>query len=204
MSDVTPGLSKRGFECPHCRAFANMTWCTVGTQYVSTAYDFATCKHCDDISIWNRNTRKMVYPNKLLAPMPNDDMPDECKQDFMEAREIAGNSPRGAAALLRLCLQRLMPHVGGKGKNLNEDIAYLVKNGLSPKVQQALDYVRVLGNEAVHPGEITLEDDQETVNSLFKLINYVVENRITQPKEIDLMFQSLPERAKASVVKRDS
>jgi hypothetical protein len=38
-------------------------------------------------------------------------------------------------------------------------------------VQQSLDIVRVIGNDAVHPGQIDLTDDIETATKLFVLIN---------------------------------
>jgi hypothetical protein len=43
----------------------------------------------------------------------------------------------------------------------------LVKNGaISEKIQQALDAVRVVVNNAVHPGELEIRDNQEIVLSL--------------------------------------
>ena len=49
-----------------------------------------------------------------------------------------------------------------KGENLNADVAKLVKKGLPVDVQQALDAVRVIGNEALHPGQMDLRDDRPT------------------------------------------
>ena len=69
----------------------------------------------------------MVYPAKSTAPLANPDMPEEIKADYNEARDILQRSPRGAAALLRLAIQKLCIHVGESGKNPNDDIASLVK-----------------------------------------------------------------------------
>ncbi|WP_424033423.1 DUF4145 domain-containing protein [Methylocella sp.] len=49
-------------------------------------------------------------------------------------------------------MQKLCVELGEKGKNIDDDIANLVKKGLSPELQQALDILRVIGNEAVHHG----------------------------------------------------
>lgn len=61
-------------------------------------------------------------------------MPGDIKDDFQEAADIVGRSPRGATALLRLCIQKLMPSIGGKGKDLNADIAKLTNEGLEVEI----------------------------------------------------------------------
>ncbi|MEH2508676.1 hypothetical protein V1291_000030 [Nitrobacteraceae bacterium AZCC 1564] len=121
----------------------------------------------------------------------------------MEAAAIVDQSPRGAAALLRLALQKLMPHLNQKGKNLDHDIGGLVKKGLDPVVQQALDVIRVIGNNAVHPGQIDLKDDKATAEKLFDILNVIVLTMITARKQIAVMFKDLPDGAKAAIAKRD-
>jgi hypothetical protein len=116
---------------------------------------------------------------------------------------IANLSPRGAAALLRLAIQKLCIYLGGAGSNINSDIAQLVSNGLPPKVQEALDSVRVIGNEAVHPGTLDLKDDRKTVGMLFRLINFIAIKMITEPREIAEIYGSLPPDKLKAIAKRD-
>lgn len=80
---------------------------------------------------------------------------------------------------------------GEPGKNINSDIANLVKKGLPPIVQQSLDILRVTGNDAVHPGQIDA-DDPEVVANLFKLLNLVVEYMITLPNQVSGIYNTLP------------
>ena len=49
----------------------------------------------------------MLIPANSTAPMPNVDMPKCVKELYEEARGIVNKSPRGAAALLRLALDKL-------------------------------------------------------------------------------------------------
>ncbi len=204
-----PAFKQKVFNCPHCFAYAKQRWgnpqrTVEGINEGATeAFAIARCDHCGKYTIWVEE--KLVYPLSLAAPKPNQDLPDDIKSDYEEARRIASDSPRGAAALLRLCIQKLCKYLGESGENINADIASLVKRGLPVKVQQALDIVRVVGNNAVHPGQIDLKDDVETANKLFVLVNIVADVLITQPKHIDEMFNSvLPEGAKKAIKKRDS
>jgi hypothetical protein len=135
--------------------------------------------------------------------LPHPEMPEDVKEDFDEARGIVTKSPKGAAALLRLAVQRLTVHLGEKGKNLDDDIASLVKKGLPPMLQKAWDAVRVLGNQAVHPGEIDLNDTPETAQALFGIVNMIVAKMIAEPKELDALYDTLPKGKLEAIEKRD-
>ena len=79
----------------------------------------------------------------------------------------------------------------------------LVSKGLDPHIQQALDYCRVVGNNAVHPGKINLEDSPEIAQTLFEMINYIIEDLIARPKRIHERLNSLPEGARQRIYERD-
>jgi hypothetical protein len=204
------------FNCPFCNAFAKVNWRNLvkiggflnAQPQVIFAADYisglrsAQCDNCNGHSIWLGE--KMIFPLSGSAPLPNSDMPEDVKSDYEEARNIAVISSRGAAALLRLAIQKLCKHLGGNGDNINADIAVLVKNGLPTKLQKALDSVRVIGNNAVHPGQIDLTDDIDTTNKLFAFINIICDNQITQPKQIGEFYEEkIPENLKDAIEKRD-
>lgn len=159
------------------------------------------CYHCKKIAVWISDN--MVFPSEKQGVLPNQDLPEDVIKDFEEARTIVGLSPRGAAALLRLCIQKLCAFLGEKGINLDKDIASLVEKGLNPLVQQSLDIVRVIGNEAVHPGVIDLNDDRDTANQLFDLINSIADQMITHPNNIKKLYEQLPEGKRKAIEERD-
>ena len=152
-------------------------------------------------SIWFEE--KMIFPQIILVSDPNEDLSEEIKKDYLEAAKILNDSPRASAALLRLALQKLCKMLGEKGKDINEDIGNLVKKGLNPLVQKSLDSLRITGNNAVHPGEINLEEDPNRVIKLFELTNFIADKMITAPKEIEIFYEKLPENSKKQVDKRD-
>ncbi len=205
---VAPKFEADGFHCPHCATYAHQIWypSTYGTAPQRSNLrighlSMSHCSRCRQYALWH--DQEMLYPIASIAPLPTEDMPPDVKEDFSEARKIVNASPRAAAALLRLALQKLMPHLRESGHNLNDDIASLVKKGLPPQIQQALDAVRVIGNNAVHPGQIDLTDDTETAIALFDTLNMIVRVMITQPRDIDVLYGKIPDSTKKSIEERD-
>jgi hypothetical protein len=201
-----PGFRVSAFNCPFCMAFAIQTWMggfgtAPGIGEEIGHVDFSRCGHCESVAVWV--DERMVAPEASPAPMPNSDLPDEIRNDYLEARAIVTKSPRGSAALSRLCIQKLIIHLGQPGKNLNDDIAQLVQEGLTPTIQRALDIVRVIGNNAVHPGEIDLRDDAQTATTLLELINAITDGMISQPKQVEELYSRLPEEDRNRIEARD-
>lgn len=218
MKHIPPALGQKSFHCPICGVLAEQTWSNtirchytwnrpdgqqLGSEYGLVKTLTAKCTHCKYVSFWVNE--KMVYPLTGNVEMANPDLPDDIKNDYNEAKDIVNISPRGAAALLRLAVQKLCIHLGEKGKNINDDIESLVKKGLPKTMQQALDSVRVVGNNAVHPGTIDLDDKIEIAYALFGFVNVICEVLISQPKKIQEFYEkNIPEGIRKGIEKRDS
>lgn len=206
MKYISPSVFERSYSCPHCGAIAQQEWWEIsfnGSRYGSSADNeirVGFCTHCKKYTLWLFD--RMLHPESGLAPLPNSEMPAEVAKIYQEAAGIFNRSPRAAAALLRLAIQLLCQHLGEKGKNINDDIASLVGKGLPSVVQQSLDIVRVTGNDAVHPGQIDV-DNPEIVSSLFELLNIIVEYMIAMPKRVSGIYSALPAQTLAAIQKRD-
>ena len=213
MSEMTkytaPEFKKEAFNCPHCGAYAHMEWISIYQDHgyndiTDLPYECGLCLHCTQISLWKSSEGSMLYPDFGSAPLPAEDMPEDVKKDYEEAARIFIKSPRGAAALLRLGLQKLCIHLGEEGKNINTDIRSLVKKEvLSGQVIKVADTLRIIGNNAVHPGQIVDEDFDKVAGKMFDLINAIVEETITKPKMWNNLYEQMPENARNAAEAQD-
>ncbi|HGJ5900074.1 DUF4145 domain-containing protein [Arsenophonus apicola] len=118
-------------------------------------------------------------------------MPEDVKVNYLEAASIYKKSPRGAAVLLRLALQKLCKHLGGDGDNINDDLKKLAdKDILSKTLVKVADTIRITGNNAINPGIIDDRDVDDIAIKLFDFLNIIVRKAITEPKEIKSFYDS--------------
>jgi hypothetical protein len=218
---VAPEHEKEAFTCPHCQVLTTQEWEDLGVPIQnrgnapdpprnystrpamsSTPISRSTCYHYGEHCYWYDD--KMLYPATVNVPMPSPDLPEDLKNDYLEARQIVTASPRGAAALLRLVLQKLLIHLAGSGKDIYTDIGSLYKKGkITERTKKILDSVRIVGNESVHPGEINLNEDPKMANALFYLINLIVLDAYSYDKYVDSIYEQLPESKRKGVEDRD-
>lgn len=211
---IEPEYDKNKFTCPRCNTIAHqiffnslvLTITTTpnnniksrGVKIENSAHDLAIsyCSFCDEYSLWIN--KELIYPISSNAPYPNEDMPEDIKEDYLEARSIVKLSPRGSCALLRLCLEKLMDYLEVKGNTLSNKINNFVKeNSVGKDLEHAFATVRVMGNESVHNNQVLdLKDDSETAMVLFSILNIIIDETITKKKTIDNIYDKLPENKK--------
>jgi hypothetical protein len=219
MKFVTPEFKLDAFNCPLCGAYSHMTWMQLNGDHIRTDYYQAMCSRCRDPSLWRTtehtynallggridNKAELIFPDNGFAGLPADDMPEDVKKCYLEASRIFSRSPRGAAALLRLGLQKLCKHLGGNGENINTDIRKLAAdNIIPPLVVKVADTVRIAGNNAVHPGEMLDEDFDCVASKLFDLLNFIVKKGISEPKELNALYSLTPEKPREAAEAKDA
>ena len=209
-----PMFKSDSFYCPHCKVYAHQVWEDIESEYLQGLYDkgythlridakdllFSICAHCEKPAFWL--SEKMVFPDTGAYPLANTDMPDTVTEVYDEAGAVAHLSPRAACALLRLALQMLLVQLGESG-DINRATDNLAKNGLDPEIKKAMHILRVTGNHAIHPGEISFDSDTDT-DGLFRLLNAIVYDRITISRERAEMYNSLPKSDREFIAKSDS
>lgn len=218
MSFTAPEFKLDAFHCPTCGAYAHMHWEDLFSQQRrKSLYLEAICSRCQETSLWRvtesyqsnfgriDNKGELIFPDSGVSELPDSDMPEDVKSDYLEASRIFSRSPRGAAALLRLALQKLCKHLGQPGKNINEDIRNLAANNtLPPLVVKVADTVRITGNNAVHPGEMSDEDFDYVASKMFGLLNFIVKKGISEPKELEALYSKTPEKPRKHAETKDA
>lgn len=209
---IAPRKDISAYTCPHCNTLAqvevakyhmrgDVSVSPSGRPSCESYVIIHRCQCCGKKILWIDN--EYIYPD-IIAEEANPDMPGSVRRLYEEAGLIYNKSPRAACALLRLAVENLCHELGKTDRDINKNIAELVQDGLSPSIQKALDTVRVVGNKAVHPGQIAIDvDDVNTAKMLMRLLNMIVERMITEPKELDEIYTSLPESTRKAIERRD-
>ncbi|MCU5141325.1 DUF4145 domain-containing protein [Bacillus cereus] len=151
----------------------------------------STCSICKQYVLWRDGN--IIYPNKHGVDDPNPDMPAAVSVLYNEARSIVQLSPKSACALLRLSLEKLLVHLKCPEKdNIYNNIKLLKeRDNINDVVFDALNAVRLVGNNAVHPGKINIDDNPKIAGTLFWLLNFIVEELISKPAKVSEFKKSL-------------
>ena len=164
------------FECPICgaKSICDIRHMTINQGGVRNDTFMLVCRACNSGSVWKQYNRvdnynyylRLVDPLRSDAPPPSPVMPADVRKDYLEASMVSCWSPRAAAALLRLALQKLCRYLGEPGDHLDTDIRSMAKKPeFNERLIRAADTLRITGNNAVHPGEMS-EDDIDNVTAL--------------------------------------
>jgi len=228
--------SDGAFTCPHCRTKKSAFHAVRVSKFKNHQKNFqlvtTECSVCHNTSVYleqqsmkinivatNNNfdtkSRQINYVDKLIFPddAPVDvpdcsiDMPKNVAPIYNEAASVIKLSPRSSVALLRLALQQLVDDLVDGSDNLDQKIGKLVKEGLPKLIQQMLDSIRIIGNNAVHPGQIDFrnpKDSKDIAIALFTMINSIVQFEITDKNTLDHVYSLIPEGQKEHIKQRDT
>jgi len=181
-------------------------------------YFCPTCRNINLIGFYESEDdffdvkEKTLYPSAVSAEVlaKSEKLPSDLTVDYEEAQNVAEISPRSAAALLRLLLEKLCKKyllennkIKGSEK-LNTMIGILVKEGISDTIQKACDILRITGNETVHAGTIDIRDNPESVKFFFELVNMIADYLYMKYKRIPEIYSTLPTDKLDGIEKRDS
>ncbi|MBN1213638.1 MAG: DUF4145 domain-containing protein [candidate division Zixibacteria bacterium] len=201
---VPPKFEETAFNCPYCGAYSNHLWYTPFIRDTSTIslrnIRIARCVHCNELSVWVH--KNMLFPVTGNAPTANADLPEEIKTDYNEARQVLAQSSRSAAALLRVVIKKLCCHLNANDADLNTGITNLVEKGLPERLKIALEMARVIGEQAIPPGQIDPDDDPSTALKLFALVNLMTDAMITQPNQLKDIYDALSNSTSKIAVKK--
>lgn len=176
-----------------------------------TTWSRSFCFACKESSLWIGP--QLVFPDPSSAterkvPERSEDLPASAAKLYDEAVAVLPHSRRAAAALCRAAMEQLAKHLTPElpsGVKLDGRLVALSKT-VSTATLQALNIVRHVGNTALHgekDGDESAvmylnEDDSAIAEVFFLAINALADEKITQPRRIQNLYETLPETIRNS------
>ena len=114
---ISPELNLKAFNCAHCHVYSHQDWFYLkagesengfGRQLEDKKFRVSYCERCGGSTIWLGES--IIFPHNSIVEPANPDLPEEIIADYNEAAMVLNLSPRSAAALLRLSIQKLCKH----------------------------------------------------------------------------------------------
>jgi Domain of unknown function (DUF4145) len=109
---------------------------------------------------------------------------EESAEDFEKAAAILNKSPDGAAALMRICIQNMLPLLKKEGRELDDNISSLVHKGLEVEIQQSMDTLQVLRKTPFQQSYNRFNEDREMATKFVKLLNGILQRRMLKNREL--------------------
>lgn len=166
--------------------------------------------HIEKDNDYDNNYVNKIYPHiSSIDQEPNEDLDEEIKQLFNEAKDIFDKSPKAAGALLRCILEKILREIFKEkhsksylGTILNDEN---VKNKIGKDISDACMACKIVGNESVHSSLlIFLDEDKKDVEQLFRIINLIADKFITQPKKEKNLLIGFSEKTTNQINKKSS
>lgn len=123
-----PKYHDDAFVCPNCNVYSKHEWNDRVVNKDGGIYNIINqnanlsvckCQHCEYLSFWYM--KKLAWPLNSLIEAPIDEMPEDIKILYNEARSIVELSPKGSCAIIRLALQKLCNRLVGQDEKKKID-----------------------------------------------------------------------------------
>jgi hypothetical protein len=193
--------------CPYCRTKAFFQRLgddhQISTQYASGERFCPNCKgHIFVVFEWRRF--KMAYP-PIRIDFDTQDIPDKIVNTFSEGLDCHSHDHHIAAAIMvRRTLEEICADRGAKGKDLKDRISDLRGRViLPPELFEAMDELRLLGNDAAHVEakgyeEIGAEELQAAIEFTKEILKGVYQYKGLLTKLQELKKRKTPEQGAAA------
>ena len=156
------------------------------------------CYNCNGFAVWVRD--QLVFPGRIVETSytviqgvraSGDQVQEVAVNDaeepaaeveelegFEEAAAILHNSPRGATALMRICVQKMLPLLNREDTHLDENISNLVRKGLEVEIQQSMDALQIRRQTPFSPAHFDRKKDEETATKLLEFLQGIMGRRM--------------------------
>ena len=165
-------------------------------QNVSISY----CFNCNEMCLWVYD--QLVWPRREGVPEPKLHAPPNVRCESEEASQTLEASPRGAAALLRIAIEKVCEELGVSGEGPTDDIAFFVREDVDARVQKVLDAAQIIESNTMRPGQIGLGEDRATAETLSGLVNLICEKMIMEPRHLQEVYTKVREGARTTMEQR--
>jgi hypothetical protein len=157
------------------------------------------CNSCHKGVLINQSAggETFMYPNPLPKPV-DDKLPDFIRGDIKELYLCQSvGAHKGTCALARAVLQEVCRRHDAKGKDLNEEIDDLAKNGIITKnIADFAHSIRVVGNDVLHPKDDSREPSKEDGEAILSLLEQIIFNLYIAPQTAREMKEKFKKKKK--------
>jgi hypothetical protein len=166
-------------------------------QNVSISY----CFSCNEIGLWVGD--QLVWPVVVASPeLKKLEILAELSGDKGTMIEPLNASPRGAAALLHLAVEKLCLELGVGTYEPRPALAPAIQEEVDARVQNVLDAVKIIQDSSPPIEQNGLRDDRATADALPGFVNLICEKLIIEPRHLRALYTKVREGAQHNMDQR--
>jgi hypothetical protein len=158
------------------------------------------CFNCNEICLWVVD--QLVWPRCASGQEQKLHASPDVRLENEEASHTLDASPRGAAAFLRLAIEKLCKDLGNSEESPRPEVAPHFQEDLDARVQKVLDAMRIIESNATPPDPIGVADTPATAETLSGLVNMICEKMIIEPRHLQALYTKMRDGAQSAFEQR--